>query len=44
VAPRFPQLARCLVLSYGESRLSEARWLELLGLEHAREARLRLGA
>ncbi len=36
------QLARLLVLSHGETTLTPQRWQELLQLEHAREARLRV--
>eukprot|EP00198_Chlamydomonas_reinhardtii_P000712 XP_001690047.1 predicted protein [Chlamydomonas reinhardtii] len=35
-------LARLLVLSHGETRLTRERWQQLLQLEHTREARLRV--
>lgn len=36
------QLARLLALSYGEARLTEERWQQVLALEHARQCRLRV--
>ncbi len=39
---RNQQLARLLVMSYGEKQLTRERWQQLLQMEHTREARLRV--